>query len=164
MKMHMMFPCFSVFTLQIRNLVSTCLFENVDVRPRQSKQPRVYHRDRLHGGFKQHEMSFFSPSAVKRNPSRACFQKGRCSDTRYFFEDYDEALCACPCFHEYHSKQFYATRFKFFFMQHGLNLFITVSLEICSMSNSLDVAAHGILFVNIRLLQQMIKSVSALSK
>jgi len=33
--------------------------------------------------------------------------------------------------------------------QQGSNSFITVSLEMCSMSNSLDVAAHGILFLNI---------------
>ena len=47
----------------------------------------------------------------------------------------------CPCFHDYHTKQHN--------FQQGSNSFITVSLELCSMSNSLDVAAHGILFLNI---------------
>jgi len=101
----------SLLALQLNNFFRTYLFEDVDVSPRPPKQPRIDPPGRLHGGFKRHKMSFFPPTEAKRNPSKACRvcrKKGRRRDTRYFCEYCEVALCACPCFHDYHTEQFYA--------------------------------------------------------
>jgi len=82
-----------------------------DVAPPSSKQPRMDPPDRLRGGFKRHKITFFPPSAAKQapcKPCRVCRKQGRRHDTRYCCAYCGVALCACPCFHDYHTKEFYA--------------------------------------------------------
>jgi len=82
-----------------------------DVTPRSSKQPRMDPPDRLRGGFKRHKITVFPPSATKKAPykqCRVCRKKGRRHDTKYCCANCGVALCASPCFHDYHTKNVYA--------------------------------------------------------
>jgi len=80
----------SLFALQLNNFFRTFLFEDVDVRPRPPKQPRINTPGRLHGGFKRHKMSFFfhqlKPSGTRAGHVEFAKKKGRRRDTRYFCE------------------------------------------------------------------------------